>query len=97
MKINEYEYVIPKNVRESLDRYIVQGIEPGGFLMAVLQNNLMEAVGRADHINIGYLKDICGHIYNNLPSTCHGSPEKVRAFLADFAFDPEDAAPEVTL
>lgn len=79
-----FKYDIPKSVVESLDRYVNHGIEPGGFVTAVLENNLMEAIGRADHININYLKDICGHIYNNLPASCHGSPAKVEQWLATF-------------
>ena len=66
---------------ESLQRYADNHIETGGFLRAVLENDLMEAVGRADEINQQDLFDICGYVYNDMPAICHGSPEKVQAWL----------------
>lgn len=70
------------DVKESLDRYVKQGIPPGGFLTAVLENNLFEAVGRADEYNLATLASICRYIYNDLPATCWGSPQRVTDFLA---------------
>lgn len=69
------------NIIESLNRYVEKGIHPGDFLKAVLENNLMEAVGRADHINIRRLPEICKYVYNNIPSLCHGSLEKVEKWV----------------
>ncbi len=71
----------PEWVRESLTLYAEHRIEPGGFLTAVLANDLMEAVGRADADNLMLLSPICGFIYNELPSPCHGSREAVAAWL----------------
>jgi len=71
----------PKNVVDSLRRYVVDRIPTGGFLQAVLENNLMEAVGRADHVNIQCLPDICCYVYNEIPDSCWGSPEAVTAWL----------------
>lgn len=65
----------------ALDRYVNKRIPTGGFLEAVLCNNLMEAVGRADHINIRRLKEIVEYCYNDIPSICWGSPEKVSNWL----------------
>ncbi len=70
-----------KEIRESLNRYVEHKILPGGFLTAVLENNLKEAVFRADARNEKRLKDICMVIHWDLPSGCHGSPEKVKAWL----------------
>ena len=69
---------------EGLRRYADHGIPPGDFLRAVLENNLMEAVGRADYENRLYLYEICDYIYNEMPFNCHGSPENVRAWLDAF-------------
>ena len=66
---------------ESLDRYVTEGIPTGGFLEAVLCNDLMESFGHADMYNRSTLFEICDYIYNELPALCHGSPEKVRAWL----------------
>jgi len=72
-----------QDIKETLARYTQHKIECGGFLMAVLRNDLMEAVGRADEQNVRRLREICQYIYCELPSNCWGSPEKVRAFLND--------------
>lgn len=43
----------------------------------------MGAMGRVDEDNRKDLHKICSYIYNKIPSTCHGSPEKVKARLND--------------
>ena len=74
-------YPVPDNIVESLDLYVNNHIPTGDFLRAVLENNLMEAFGRADEYKRECLFNICHYIYNKLPMSCHGSPEKVRAWL----------------
>ena len=74
-------YNIPDNTRGALERYINHGIEPGGFLMAVLSNNLIKAIGSADHHNLAALKDICGWLYMYAPSNCWGSFETVDLYI----------------
>lgn len=59
-------------VIESLERYINHGIAPGGFLTAVLENNLERAVSRADLYNQKTLVDIVRLIYNHAPRGCWG-------------------------
>jgi len=78
--MNYYEDV-REDIIASLRRYADLGIETGGFLRACLENDFMEAVGRADDDNIRVLCKICSYIYNEIPSPCHGSPEKVQAWL----------------
>lgn len=50
----------------------------GDFLRAVVSNDLTEAMGRADAYNRITLPAIVGLCYNELPSECWGSPDKVR-------------------
>lgn len=57
----------------SLGRYVSHGILPGSFLQAVLANDLLDAIGRADDWSLAHLKDIAQHVYNRLPADCHGS------------------------
>ena len=79
--------MIPKHCRDSIDRYVREGIPPGGFVRAVLQNDLAQAMGRADVENRHRLFDIVSYIYNWVPSDCWGSPEKVEDW---FALSKED-------
>ena len=75
--------VIKQDVLDSLQRYVEQKIPTGGFLRAVLENNLMEACGRADEQNSASLFQIVAYVYNELPARSWGSPEKVVAWLED--------------
>jgi hypothetical protein len=74
---------IPLNTMAALKRYSDDKIETGGFLRAVLENNLMEALGRADIYNREAIFDICQFIYNEMPAPCHGSKAKVSAWLGE--------------
>lgn len=70
-----------ETIKESLNRYAKDRIPPGGFLTAVLENDLMGAIGSADHINRQRLHEICKYVYNELPSSIWGSREKVQNHL----------------
>lgn len=72
---------IPRETIEGIHRYVEHGIQPGDFLKAVIRNDLKEAVGRADHNNLRVLKLICQLIHNYAPSDCHGSREKLIAWM----------------
>lgn len=69
------------DTKAAIDRYVDGRIPTGSFLRAVLENNLMEAMGRADIGNRHSLFEICEYIYNNIPLICHGSPERVKNWL----------------
>ncbi len=72
---------IKKSTMDSIQRYVKDYIRTGDFLYAILTNNLFEAVGRADDENRQTLPEICCYIYNEIPSDCWGSKEKVKAWL----------------
>ncbi len=74
---------LPEHDRESMRLYVEHGILPGGFLTACLENNLSEAMVRADKINRECLLDIVSFLYNEIPSPAWGSPEKVRQWSMD--------------
>lgn len=73
--------LVPEHMRGAIERYLNHGIEPGGFMMAVLCNDLVGALGRADHINRERIHDIVEYLYNNAPAACWGSPGKVSAWI----------------
>ncbi|MBS7703265.1 hypothetical protein [Chelatococcus asaccharovorans] len=68
--------------RDALRRYIEHGIQPGGFLTAVLSNDLREACARADAMNRHLLFDYVQFLYNEAPGGCWGSPEVVDAWIS---------------
>lgn len=68
---------VKQDTRDVLLDYINHGHEPGGFLIAVLSNNLKESFRRADYENYMTIGDIVAWLYNNAPSPCCGSPEAV--------------------
>ena len=72
----------PPEIVESLLRYWHQRIPTGGFLEAVLCNDLRDACGRADDTNIRHLPGIVQFCYWQLPGGSWGSPERVNAWLA---------------
>lgn len=69
------------DIKDSIDNYVEKSWQPGGFLTAVLENNLMEAFARADDNNRANLFEICKYVYNDIPSGCHGSSEIVTRWL----------------
>ncbi len=72
---------IPQLTLATLKRYVEDGLPTGGFLRAVLSNNLFEAVMRADDWNSVVLKEIAQYIYWELPRESWGSEEIVDAWI----------------
>lgn len=77
--------LVPQRIIESLDRYINHGIMPGGFLSSVLENDLMSAVNLASGDCREGFFEIVKYVYNELPLISHGSPDKVRKWIAYIA------------
>lgn len=63
---NEYKN-IPENIQASISRYVEWRIKPGGFLTAVLNNDLYNATGRADSESLKYLHLIVMWFANHRP------------------------------
>ena len=74
--------MIRPDIIEALDRYAEQGGPLGGFLEAVLSNDLVSAAFRADIDNRAALAEIALHVSNRLPAICWGSPDVYRAWVA---------------
>ena len=67
--------------RRGLDRYARDHCPVGSFLRAILENDLMHAVGRADTDNLAALTEIVQYVHWEMPSNCHGSKAAVVAWL----------------
>jgi hypothetical protein len=79
--ITEGRELVPGHLWQGLERYFVERVEPGQFLIALLRNDLREAVGRADPVSFAALPDLCKFLYNFAPGQSHGSREAVDRWL----------------
>lgn len=74
-------YHVPNILIEGLAKYVEHKIPTGDFLRAILSNDLMQAVSRADNYNINYLREIVTYIHSELPVGCYGSKEAVERWI----------------
>jgi hypothetical protein len=70
--------LINADVKQTIDLYVSHRCKTGGFVNAVLENNLTEAIARADSDNLPNLPHIVCYCYNEIPPECWGSPKKVK-------------------
>ncbi len=73
---------VPEHLHYGLMLYITQRISPGGFMTAVLSNDLREAFGRADEESRAGMFELVKWLYNKAPSNIWGTPERVEAWLS---------------
>lgn len=73
----------PGHLRAGLRGYFLNHEEPGGFLCAVLENDLGAAVARADPVSLHHLKRLVLFLRAAAPTVAWGSREKVAAWLAE--------------
>lgn len=78
---------IPSLVALRLIEYVEHGQRTGDFLRAVINNDLKDAVGRADSESKQALADIVGWLHNFAPSGCWGRPGAYEGWIH---LDPQD-------
>lgn len=83
--------LLPEHIRSGVKSYIEDGIPPGDFLQAVISNNLSESFARADRINIARMFDIVSFFYNEAPSTCWGTNERMLNWIKHHREKREEA------
>jgi len=74
--IGGVEYYIPERMMGGINRYINDGIKPGDFLCAVIDNDLRDSCGRADRENLVNLPAYVHFFSFAAPRGCHGSHKK---------------------
>ena len=67
----------------AIKRYVENRIEPGGFLTALLSNDLMRTFARADETNGSLIREWVQWMWSDMPPNMVGSQEKVEAWLDD--------------
>ena len=78
------QFEIRPDMMDAIYRYIYEGLAPGHFLTAIIDNDLCEAVARADDENLANLPAFTAYFHNEAPWICWGSPANRRAWLARF-------------
>jgi hypothetical protein len=74
---------IPPLIFKALKAHVVDHQPVGHFVTAVLENDLKQAILRADPDSLAALKRIVLFCYNDIPSPAWGSPEKIQAWLSN--------------
>lgn len=83
---------IPKRTMESLQLWVSRGVLPGSFLQAVLANDLMGAVVRADDENRAAFVEIVYWLRCEVPCECHGSLDHMGLWRRKHQVELADAA-----
>ena len=74
---------------EALRGYLEDGTDPGGFLTAILENNLTESVIKADVHNLILIPKIVQWLLAEAPRLSWGSPTRVKAWIEDCQYKRE--------
>lgn len=75
------EFYIPERMMPSIKRYVEEGVKPGDFLTAVIENDLSEACGRADDENMRNLPAYAAYFYSETPGMCWGSEKAMTLWI----------------
>lgn len=75
-------YLVPPYMWDAVEGYFIHRYSPGNFMTALLSNDLMEAMGRADDTNAANMRRWCQFLYNYAPAGSYGSPERFSAWLS---------------
>jgi hypothetical protein len=76
------QFSISPLMLDAIRRYIVDGLPPGHFLTAIIDNDLREAVMRADDENMPNIPAFVAYFYNEAPADCWGSSHKRQDWIA---------------
>jgi hypothetical protein len=71
---------VPPHLRPALERWVQRGILPGGFLSAVLCDDLGAARVRADSVSLASLPALLAWRDNHAPPECWGNALAVRTW-----------------
>ena len=76
-----YYSSLPTTMLAPLYAYVLDHEQPGGFLTAVITNDLVGAITKADIANSKHLRKWVLFFHWHTPSACHGSQAHMDAWL----------------
>lgn len=75
------EYSILQIEIEALKQYVKYGFDPGAFLRAVLENDLISALGHANDMNMRNIPAYVEYMEEEMPRESYGSPVLVQKWM----------------
>ena len=78
----DYSTVPVSYMAGAMQRYVEQGIEPGGFMSAMLCNDLEATVMRADGMNVVHIPHWVAWMSEHLPPACWGPYQRYEDWMA---------------
>lgn len=75
---------VDQRILEAILAFSKKGLEPGSFVMAVLECRMPDVIARASLNNLKTLPAIFNFCVTFVPAACWGSPEKVAAWMKRF-------------
>lgn len=72
---------VPTHIRAGLVSYVDHGIRPGGFLQAVVSNDLAQSCAYADDVNRPALFHIVAWLSAHAPLSSWGSPALMESWI----------------
>lgn len=78
---------VPDNLHYGIMRYICHELQPGSYLTAVLENDLLQAINRGDDDTLKGLVATVRWLFNKAPGDCWGTPRKVYDWLQQSKVD----------
>ena len=78
IEIDGRSLVIRQDMLVAIENYIDHHKPTGGFLEAIISNQLREALGRADPENLKNIQAFIAFFIWEAPSTCWGSPTEYK-------------------
>ena len=72
---------IPPHMRESVELYVNHGVPPGHFLTGLICKDIQMMMDHADHTNVWLIPLYYGWFYNEAPSWCWGSIDKMSKWM----------------
>ena len=76
--------LVPPHLQDTIKNYLDHGLRTGGFLEAVISNDLFAAMRRADGISRNNLHGIVQFFWNYTHSNSFGSPKTYSDWIEKF-------------
>ena len=70
-----------QETKEAIDRYVNEHLRTGGFLSAVLRNDLFAAARIADNENCRDLGEIVNYVWEHVPVGARGSVQAIEDWI----------------